>query len=103
MPCSRAVVGASFPIGKKGLRLRAHWVLSSGQTIRVTRPAMRSACCSPEPKLAAQTARPIFLFFFKRNAQMIIFLRRVLKNPLQPGQIFLHLSLASMRQHHYQR
>ena len=57
----------------------------------------------PEPKSAAHTARPIFLFFFKRNAQVIIFLRCVLKNPLQPGQISLHLSLAAARQHHDQR
>ena len=57
----------------------------------------------PEPKSAAHTARPIFLFFFKRNAQVIIFLRCVLKNPLQPGQISLHLSLAATRQHHDQR
>ena len=43
------------------------------------------------------------LFFFKRNAQMIIFFRRILENPLQPGQIFLHLPLAAVRQHHDQR
>ena len=44
----RAVVGASFPAGGKGLRLRARWGLSPEQTIGAARTAVRSAGDLPQ-------------------------------------------------------
>ena len=53
----RAGVGASAPAGGRGLRLRAHWGLSSGQTIGAARTAVRSACCLPELRVANRLRR----------------------------------------------
>ena len=41
----------------RGLRLRAHWGLSSGQTIGAVRTAVRSACCLPELRGANRLRR----------------------------------------------
>ena len=41
----------------RGLRLRAHWGLSSGQTIDAARTAVRSACCLPELRVANRLRR----------------------------------------------
>ena len=39
------------------MRLRAHWGLSSGQTIGAARTAVRSACCLPELRVANRLRR----------------------------------------------
>ena len=41
----------------RGLRLRAHWGLSSGQTIGAVRTAVRPACCLPELRVANRLRR----------------------------------------------
>ena len=56
-PYSRTGVGASSPAGGRGVRLRAHWGLSSGQTIGAARTAVRSACCLPELRVANRLRR----------------------------------------------
>ena len=53
----RAGVGASSPTGGSGMRLQAHWGLSSGQTIGAVRTAVRSACCLPELRGANRIQR----------------------------------------------
>ena len=45
------------PPGGRGLRLRAHWGLSSGQTIGAARTVVRSACCLPELRVANRLRR----------------------------------------------
>ena len=45
------------PPGGGELRLRAHWGLSSGQTIGAVRTAVRPACCLPELRVAHRRRR----------------------------------------------
>ena len=56
-PSPRAGVGASISTVGRGLRLRAHLGLSSGQTIGAARTAVRPACCLPELRVANRLRR----------------------------------------------
>ena len=56
------------------MRLRAHWGLSSGQTIGAARTAVRSACCLPELRVANRLRRlcplgdgELFKFYLKSS------------------------------------